>query len=114
MPSAYVYSKKMQTELDLSYKEKFYTGAQGVYSPDAYTRLLLDTLRGKQSAFVRGDELLEAWKVMTPFLLDTATEKAYQRTEILCHLIYSTCLLFSSLRPLLWQYIKTHIGCYLP
>jgi glucose-6-phosphate 1-dehydrogenase len=56
--------------LDLSYKEKFYTGAQGVYSPDAYTRLLLDTLRGKQSAFVRGDELLEAWKVTRLSVVD--------------------------------------------
>jgi glucose-6-phosphate 1-dehydrogenase len=52
-----------QVELDLSYKERFYTGAGSVYSPDAYTRLMLDTLMGKQSAFVRGDELIESWKV---------------------------------------------------
>jgi glucose-6-phosphate 1-dehydrogenase len=58
----------MQVELDLSYKERFYTGEDAVYSPDAYTRLLLDTLMGKQSAFVRSDELLEAWKVFGPLL----------------------------------------------
>jgi glucose-6-phosphate 1-dehydrogenase len=52
----------------LSYKDKFYSGAQAVYSPDAYTRLLLATLRGNQSAFVRGDELLAAWQVWDPLL----------------------------------------------
>jgi glucose-6-phosphate 1-dehydrogenase len=57
-----------QVELDLSYKERFYTGAGSVYSPDAYTRLILDTLMGKQSAFVRGDELIESWKVWDPVL----------------------------------------------
>ena len=54
---------KKKVELDLSYKERFYSGAGAVYSPDAYTRLILDTLRGRQSAFVRADELLESWKV---------------------------------------------------
>lgn len=29
-------------------------------SPDAYTRLVLEVLRGKQATFVRSDELLEA------------------------------------------------------
>lgn len=37
-------------------------------SPDAYTRLLLEVLRGKQTTFVRSDELLGAWKVFTPIL----------------------------------------------
>ena len=59
-------------ELDLSYKERFYTGANKVYSPDAYTRLILDTLMGKQSAFVRSDELLESWKVWDPLLEQVA------------------------------------------
>lgn len=58
----------LQVELDLSYKGRFYSGDDAVYSPDAYTRLLLDTLMGKQSAFVRDDELLEAWKVFGPLL----------------------------------------------
>ena len=41
---------------------------QGVYNPDAYTRLLLEALRGNQQAFVRTDELLTAWKIFTPLL----------------------------------------------
>ena len=48
-----------QYELDLSYKDRF----ADEYLPGAYTRLLLDTLLAKQEAFVRSDELLEAWQV---------------------------------------------------
>ena len=58
-------------ELDLSYKERFYADGS-VYSPDAYTRLLLDVLQGRQSAFVRDDELLEAWRVWDPLLRSLA------------------------------------------
>ena len=36
--------------------------------PGAYTRLLLDVLRGQQASFVRDDELLDAWKIFTPIL----------------------------------------------
>lgn len=39
-----------------------------VYSPDAYTRLLLDTLRGNQSTFVRSDELEASWRIFDPLL----------------------------------------------
>jgi glucose-6-phosphate 1-dehydrogenase len=39
--------------------------------PDAYTRLLLDVLRGHQASFVRDDELLAAWKIFTPVLHQT-------------------------------------------
>jgi len=38
------------------------------YNPEAYTRLLLDILRGQQSTFVRNDELLASWKIWTPLL----------------------------------------------
>ena len=38
------------------------------YSPDAYTRLILDSVRGKQATFVRSDELLESWRIWTPLL----------------------------------------------
>ncbi len=55
----------------MSYKERFYADGS-VYSPDAYTRLLLDVLQGRQSAFVRDDELLEAWKVWDPLLKNIA------------------------------------------
>ena len=63
-----LHSEPQQVELDLSYKERFYTGDAAVYSPDAYTRLLLDVLTGKQSAFVRDDELLASWKIWDPLL----------------------------------------------
>ena len=36
--------------------------------PGAYTRLLLDVLRGEQASFVRDDELLAAWEIFTPVL----------------------------------------------
>jgi len=52
------------SELDLSYKTRF----ADTYSPDAYTRLILDSVRGKQATFVRSDELLESWRIWTPLL----------------------------------------------
>ena len=42
---------------------------------DAYTRLILDTLRGSQAAFVRDDELRAAWKIFTPLLHKIEREK---------------------------------------
>eukprot|EP00752_Nemacystus_decipiens_P006079 g5487.t1 len=54
----------IQSELDLSYGERY----PDLYNPDAYTRLVLEVLRGKQATFVRNDELLEAWKIFTPVL----------------------------------------------
>ncbi|KAG8501291.1 hypothetical protein CXB51_003429 [Gossypium anomalum] len=43
----------VQSELDLSYKQRY----QGVTIPEAYERLILDTIRGDQQHFVRRDEL---------------------------------------------------------
>jgi len=54
------------SELDLTYKHRFKDDYTSL--PDAYTRLILDTLRGDKSSFVRDDELREAWKVFTPLL----------------------------------------------
>ena len=51
-------------ELDLTYKKRF----GDVKLPEAYTRLLLDSLRGDQSLFVREDELNEAWRIFTPLI----------------------------------------------
>jgi len=59
----------LQTELDLSYKQRF----AGVYNPDAYTRLILEALRGNQENFVRSDELLNSWKLFTPLLEQLST-----------------------------------------
>jgi glucose-6-phosphate 1-dehydrogenase len=36
--------------------------------PDAYTRLLLDVLHGRQASFVRADELERSWEIFTPLL----------------------------------------------
>ena len=35
---------------------------------NAYSRLLLDVLRGKQENFVRSDELVRSWEIFTPLL----------------------------------------------
>lgn len=54
----------VQSELDLSYKQRY----QGVPIPEAYERLILDTIRGDQQHFVRRDELKAAWEIFTPLL----------------------------------------------
>lgn len=69
-------TRPTQSELDLSYTSRY----EGVYSPDAYTRLLLEALRGNQENFVRADNLLESWKLFTPILdsLDNELPIPYQ------------------------------------
>lgn len=57
-------SAPIQSELDLTYSDRF----KGIYNPDAYTRLILDALRGSAGNFVRSDELLNSWKLFTPLL----------------------------------------------
>lgn len=54
----------VQSELDLSYGQRY----QGVVIPEAYERLILDTIRGDQQHFVRRDELRAAWEIFTPLL----------------------------------------------
>ncbi|XP_057515678.1 glucose-6-phosphate 1-dehydrogenase 6, cytoplasmic-like [Amaranthus tricolor] len=54
----------VQSELDLSYRQRY----QGVVIPEAYERLILDTVRGDQQHFVRRDELKAAWEIFTPLL----------------------------------------------
>jgi glucose-6-phosphate 1-dehydrogenase len=44
--------------------------------PGAYTRLLLDVLRGQHASFVRDDELLAAWEIFTPVLLQVERQNA--------------------------------------
>jgi glucose-6-phosphate 1-dehydrogenase len=53
-----------QSELDMSYHQRY----QDVVIPEAYERLLLDTIRGDQQHFVRRDELKVAWEIFTPLL----------------------------------------------
>nr|AAD11426.1 cytoplasmic glucose-6-phosphate 1-dehydrogenase [Mesembryanthemum crystallinum] len=54
----------IQSELDLSYGQRY----QGVVIPEAYERLILDTIKGDQQHFVRRDELKAAWEIFTPLL----------------------------------------------
>ena len=61
----------VETELDLSYKMRF----ADVPTPNAYTRLILDVLRGKQSTFVRTDELEAAWAIFSPLLHQIERER---------------------------------------
>ncbi|KZV17307.1 glucose-6-phosphate 1-dehydrogenase, cytoplasmic isoform-like [Dorcoceras hygrometricum] len=62
-PSEAIYMK-LTSELDLSYNQRY----QGVVIPEAYERLILDTIKGDQQHFVRRDELKAAWEIFTPLL----------------------------------------------
>merc|ERR1711920_135266 len=57
-------TKPQQAELDLSYTSRF----RGAYNPDAYTRLVLEALRGNPGDFVRGDEITASWELFDPLL----------------------------------------------
>lgn len=45
-----------------------YEDIPNLSNPDAYTRLLLDVLRGRKGSFVRDDELRRSWELFTPLL----------------------------------------------
>merc|ERR550537_582452 len=53
-------------ELDLTYRNRF----QGAYLPDAYTRLILQALKGNPADFVRGDEIIASWNRFDPLIRD--------------------------------------------
>jgi glucose-6-phosphate 1-dehydrogenase len=53
----------MKTQMSMNYDE-----IPDLSNPDAYTRLLLDVIRGKQGSFVRDDELRCSWEIFTPLL----------------------------------------------
>jgi len=67
-----LYTNPITSELDLTYKSR-YSDAEG--APDAYTRLILEALRGKDFTFVRSDELLESWRIWTPMLQEMEARK---------------------------------------
>ncbi|MEH6402105.1 MAG: glucose-6-phosphate dehydrogenase [Sneathiella sp.] len=52
-----------QTPLNLSYSDVFRSRA-----PEAYERLILDSVRGNSTLFMRGDELEAAWKWVEPIM----------------------------------------------
>lgn len=64
-------TQPMSSELDLSYKNRF----DGVEIFDAYTRLILEVIRGRQATFVRDDELQASWDIFTPLLHRLHNEK---------------------------------------
>ena len=51
------------TGLDISYEKAF-----GSRFPDAYERLLMDTVRGNPSLFMRRDEVEAAWQWVSPIM----------------------------------------------
>eukprot|EP00466_Bigelowiella_natans_P015806 jgi/Bigna1/33972/e_gw1.4.20.1 len=60
-----------QNELDLTYKNRY----GNVDNPGAYSRLLLEVMRGNQGPFVRKDELRRAWEIFTPLLKELEEKK---------------------------------------
>ena len=56
--------KTIISDLDLSYSSRFNDSV----IPEAYESLILDSLNGDHSNFVRDDELDAAWKIFTPIL----------------------------------------------
>lgn len=60
-------AKPIQSELEVNYDTRYYAHSSSS-NQDAYTRLILDVMRGKQAAFVRDDELRRAWAIFTPVL----------------------------------------------
>ena len=61
-------SSKAVATATLSTNYSAESNGESVPIENAYTRLLLDVLRGKQNNFVRADELVRSWEVFTPLL----------------------------------------------
>ncbi len=51
-------------DLDFNYREAYDTQAL----PEAYERLLLDSIQGEASLFIRSDEIERAWEIMDPII----------------------------------------------
>jgi len=60
-------SAPIQTELEVKYDTRYFAHSASS-NPDAYSRLILDVLRGRSANFVRQDELIRAWEIFTPVL----------------------------------------------
>jgi len=59
-------TQAIQSQLQINYKNEFNMASK--HNPDAYTRLILDVLRGRNASFVRDDELKLSWQIFTPLL----------------------------------------------
>ena len=67
-------SAPIQGELEVKYDTRYFSD-KSVSNPDAYSRLILDVLRGRSASFVRSDELIRAWEIFTPVLHQIDNEK---------------------------------------
>eukprot|EP00727_Mastigamoeba_balamuthi_P009342 m51a1_g503 putative glucose-6-phosphate dehydrogenase (559) ;mRNA; r:284715-286634 len=65
----------VQTELDLTLKNRFSATGAALPLPDAYEFLIRDAIRGDHSLFVRADELDYAWRIFTPALEQLERER---------------------------------------
>ena len=61
-------SAPIQSELEVKYDSRYFEPDSGYSNPDAYSRLILEVLRGRSASFVRSDELIRAWEIFTPVL----------------------------------------------
>ncbi len=59
-------------DMNFDYKESF----DGAAPPDAYQRVLVDTMRGDQSLFATGDEVLACWNVLQPVVNAWSQDKS--------------------------------------
>jgi hypothetical protein len=69
-------TKPIQSELEVNYDTRFFAH-QKESNPDAYTRLILEVLRGNHGPFVRDDELRRAWEIFTPLLHKIENDKVH-------------------------------------
>jgi glucose-6-phosphate 1-dehydrogenase len=53
--------------LAFNYRDSF----KGITTPEAYERLLLDSIQGEASLFMRSDEIERAWEIMDPIIAKT-------------------------------------------
>ena len=60
-------TQPIQSELEVNYNTRYFNRSADS-NPDAYTRLILDVLRGRSATFVREDELRRSWEIFTPLL----------------------------------------------
>lgn len=68
-------SSPVQGELEVNYDTRFFNNSEaGVANPEAYTRLILNVIQGRQAAFVRADELMRSWEIFTPILKQIENE----------------------------------------
>jgi glucose-6-phosphate 1-dehydrogenase len=64
-------------DLAFNYKDAYATKAL----PEAYERLLLDTIQGDASLFMRSDEIERAWEIMDPIIQASERNEAMQPQE---------------------------------